>query len=141
MEQFKKLLDGLDSLAPWIAPLSIRLLLAEEFWTAGIEKLNSSNGFIDLQSPLITAFEIVGPILLVIGLGTRFIAASLSILTLVAVYTVQAGYDASIHDSDGKLALIYLILFLPLILSGPGKLSLDAWLRSRFLQFERRLWS
>jgi putative oxidoreductase len=141
MEQFKKLLDGLDSLAPWIAPLAIRLLLAKEFWTASIEKLNSSNGLIDLQSPLVTAFEIIGPILLVIGLGTRFIATSLSILTLFALYTAQAGYDASLPDSGGKLALIYLILFLPLILSGPGKLSLDAWLRNRFLKLERRLWS
>jgi putative oxidoreductase len=141
MEQIKTLLDGLDSLAPWIAPLAIRLLLAKEFWTASIEKLNSSNGLIDLQSPLVTAFEIFGPILLVIGLGTRFIATSLSILTLFALYTAQAGYDASLPDGGGKLALIYLILFLPLILSGPGKLSLDAWLRGRFLKHERRLWS
>jgi putative oxidoreductase len=141
MEQFKKLLDGLDSLAPWIAPLAIRLLLANEIWTAGIAKLNSSNGFTSLQSPLVTSLEIVGPILLVIGLGTRFIATSLSILTLFALYTAQSGYDASLPDGGEKLALIYLILFLPLILSGPGKLSLDAWLRNRFLKLERRLWS
>jgi putative oxidoreductase len=155
-EQLKFLLDSLDATGLWLAPLVLRLLLAKEFWDAGIEKLNGNNWFIDIQSQfpfpfsllpaefswnLATGFEIVGTLALVLGLGARFFAAALSILTLVAIVTVHAGHGYTISEGGWKLPLIYLAMFLPLILSGPGKLSVDHWLRQRYLKTQRRLWS
>lgn len=155
-EKLKSLLDGLDAAGSWIALLALRLVLAKEFWHAGIEKLNGANWFIDIQDQfpfpfsllppeinwhLATGFELIGPLALVLGLGTRFFAVSLSVLTLVAIAAVHAGHGYTISEGGWKLPLIYLAMFLPLILSGPGKLSIDSWLRQRFLKTERRLWS
>ncbi len=156
MLKLKTLLDVFDVTGYWIGPLVLRLILAKEFWDAGVEKLNGTNWFIDIQtqfpfpfnlfSPefswhLATGFEIVGPLALVLGLGTRFFAFSLSILTMVAIAAVHAGHGYTISAGGWKLPLIYLAMLLPLILSGPGKLSIDHWLRQHFLKIERRLWS
>jgi putative oxidoreductase len=155
-EQLKQLLENLDSVGTWLAPLLLRLILAKEFWDAGIEKLNGNNWFIDIQAQfpfpfnlltpeiswqLATSFEIVGTLALILGMGTRFFAVSLSILTLVAIATVHVGHGYTISEGGWKLPLIYLAMFLPLILSGPGKISIDHWLRQRYLKTQRRLWS
>lgn len=156
MERLKILVKSLDQTGAWLAPLALRLLLAKEFWDSGMEKIHGRNWFVDIHDRfpfpfslfpvdfswhLATWFELIGPIALVIGLGTRFFSVSLSILTLVAIAAVHAGHGYTISEGGWKLPLIYLVMFLPLILSGPGKLSLDHWLRSRYLKSERRLWS
>lgn len=160
MEGFRKrlrdLLETLDRLGTWLPQLALRLLLAKEFWDSGLEKFHGQNWFADIQDSfpfplnlvssdiswqLSTWFELIGPVALILGLGTRFFSASLSILTLVAIYAVHAGHGYTISEGGWKLPLIYLVLFLPLLLSGPGKLSLDHWLRNRHLKSERRLWS
>ncbi|MBP9915429.1 MAG: DoxX family protein [Thiobacillaceae bacterium] len=155
-ERLNTLLGGLDMAGSWLAPLALRLLLAKEFWDAGVEKFHGRNWFGDIQDrfpfpfnllpadlswQIATWFELIGPIALVLGLGTRFFSVSLSILTLVAIAAVHAGHGYTIAEGGWKLPLIYLVMFLPLILSGPGKLSLDHWLRGHYLKAERRLWS
>ena len=136
----------LNRAGEWLAPLGLRLLLAYEFWQAGVEKLNGENWFADIQdqfpfpfnlvSPdiswyLATWAELIGPVLLVLGLGTRFASLSLIILTIVAWASVHAGLGYNVCDNGFKLPLIYLVMFVPLLLSGPGKLSLDHWLSRR----------
>ncbi len=155
-QRLKDLLAALDAAAPWLAPLALRLLLAKEFWDAGVQKFHGQNWFGDIRDnfpfpfnlvpaelswQLATWFELLGAVALVLGLATRFFAVSLSILTLVAIYSVHAGLGYTISEGGWKLPLIYLVLFLPLILAGPGKLSLDHWLRAHYLRAERRLWS
>lgn len=150
------LLKGLDSIGAWLPQLALRLLLAHEFWVAGVEKLHGANWFMDIQDKfpfpfshvppeiswhLATWFELIGPVALVLGLATRFFALSLSILTLVAILSVHGGLGYNVCDSGWKLPLIYLVMFLPLIFSGPGRLSLDFWIRHRHGNSERRLWS
>ncbi len=137
---------GLSKLGEWIAPLGLRLLLAYEFWQAGVEKLNGENWFADIQEQfpfplnvvpveiswqISTWTELIGPILLVLGLGTRFATVSLIILTIVAWVSVHAGNGYNVSDNGFKLPLIYLIMFVPLLLTGPGKLSLDHWIAKR----------
>lgn len=156
MDKLKSLLEQLEAAGRWIAPLALRLILAKEFWDAGVQKLNGANWFHEIHSQfpipfnlvspeiswnLVTLLEIAGPLALLLGLGTRFFAFALSILTLVAIATVHAGYGYSISEGGWKLPLIYLAMLLPLILNGPGKLSFDHILRQRFLRGQRRLWS
>lgn len=50
---------------------------------------------------------------------------SLIILTIVAWASVHAGHGYNVCDNGFKLPLIYLVMFLPLLFSGPGKLSLN----------------
>jgi len=87
---------------------------------------------LDISWLLATWFELLGAIALMVGLGTRFFSASLIILTLVAWASVHAGNGYKVCDNGYKLPLMYLVMFLPLLLSGPGKLSLDYWLGRHF---------
>ncbi len=136
----------LNRFGEWLAPLGLRLLLAYEFWQAGVEKLHGENWFGDIQDQFPFPFsvvpveiswqistwaELIGPVALVLGLGTRFASVSLIILTIVAWVSVHAGNGYNVSDNGFKLPLIYLIMFAPLLLSGPGKLSLDHWLARR----------
>lgn len=151
-EHLRTLLSTLDKAGEWLAPLGLRLVLAREFWLAGVAKLDAANRFagirerfpfpfdllpVEVSWHLVTWLELIAPIVLVLGLGTRLSALMLALLTLLSLAVLHADLD----PVSSRLALLHLALCLALILSGPGKLSLDHWLRGRHLQAERRLWS
>jgi putative oxidoreductase len=143
-----RVLAGLDRVGAWIGLLGIRLLLAWEFGVAGLEKLRGENWFADIQGDFPFPFsvvpvdvswffatwtELVGAAALVVGLGTRFWAVGLLVLDLVAWASVHAGNGYNVCDNGWKLPLMYLVMLIPLILSGPGRASLDHWIRQAFL--------
>jgi putative oxidoreductase len=142
-----RILNRVDQIGSWIGMLGIRLLLAYEFGESGLEKLRGDNWFADIQGDfpfpfsvvpadiswfLATWTELIGAAALVIGLGTRFWAVSLLILDIVAWASVHGGNGYNVCDNGYKLPLMYLVMLLPLVLSGPGRLSIDHWIRSRF---------
>jgi putative oxidoreductase len=146
----------LDRAGAWLAPLSLRLFLAWEFFESGLEKWNGTNWFADIQSAFPFPFnhvpaswnwelsmwaELVCALALLIGLGTRFSALVLIIVTVVATAAVHwpADWSSLAELAQGyaitnkghgnfKLPLIYLVALLPLVLQGAGKLSVDALL-------------
>ena len=150
-------LNTLDQLGLWVGLLSLRWLLAWEFGEAGVAKLHGSNWFAEIQDrfpwpfhlipadinwALATGFEVVGAVALVIGLGTRFCSASLIVLTMVAMLSVHwpefwsslgellKGYALTDEGfGNYKLPVIYIAMLLPLVFMGPGRLSVDAWVR------------
>ncbi len=138
-----------------LALLGLRLILAYEFIESGLAKLHGENWFADLLASgafpfpfsvipadvswfLATWLEIGGGVLLLVGLGTRYVALSLMLLTWVAAYSVHfpgewqslaefwRGYAIS-DDGFGnyKLALLYFLMLFPLLGLGAGRLSLD----------------
>ena len=137
--------------ADQLPPLLLRLILAYEFWEAGIMKYNGENWFNHQNFPFPFSFmsndilwsmgtwlEIIGAIALVLGLGTRAVSLSLMILTLVAIKAVHwpaewntlselwRGYAITNKGyGNFKLPLLYLIMFLPLLFGGAGRWSLD----------------
>ncbi|WP_427551517.1 DoxX family protein [Methylomonas sp. MS20] len=140
-----------------LAPIFPRLLLAYEFGEAGLEKLNGENWFADLSFPfpfsllpanlswgLATGLEIIAPIALILGFMTRFFSAALMLLTVVAIAAAHwptewhtlaelwKGY-AVIDKGYGnfKLPLGYLFMLGSLVLSGSGRVGVDAWLNRR----------
>ncbi|MGE7989615.1 DoxX family protein [Pseudomonas sp. NPDC089554] len=149
-----------DRIGLWGADLPLRLFLAWEFFESGLEKLNGANWFVDLQGRFPFPFnvlpaelnwqlslwaELICPLLLLLGLGTRLASAVLMVVTVVAIAAVHwpshwgslaelaRGY--AITDKgfgNYKLPLIYLVALLPLLLKGAGRLSLDHLLRRRF---------
>ncbi|MFP4607028.1 MAG: DoxX family protein [Thiohalospira sp.] len=138
--------DQLDRVGVAVAPLALRLLLAWEYWESGWMKFTGSNWFAEIQGQfpfplnvvppeiswfLATWSELLGAIALVIGLATRYVGVALLILTLVAWYSVHAGHGYNVCDNGYKLALIYSVMLLPLILLGAGRLSVDHWLHGR----------
>lgn len=159
MQHIDMVLARLDAAGAWLAPLGLRLILAWEYFEAGLEKFRGENWFADIRDQfpfpfsvvppeiswqLATWFELAGGVALLIGLGTRFFSASLFILTVVAIAAVH--WPADWHtlgelaqgyvltdkgQGNYKLPLIFLVMLLPLILGGPGRLSLDAWIARR----------
>jgi len=139
-------LRGLDETGQWIGLLGLRLLLAYEFFEAGLEKLRGENWFADIRDAfpfpfdavpaeiswfLATWTEVIGAAALVLGLATRFWSVGLIVLTVVAWVSVHAGNGYNVCDNGFKLPLIYLVMLVPLVLIGPGRLSLDALIRAR----------
>lgn len=154
---WQAIVDRLEGLGEWLAPLALRVILFWEFWEAGREKFTGSNWFMNIQGQfpfpfnivpsdiswfMATWFELIGALALLVGLGTRFSAFSLSVLTIVAIAAVHWPSDFmgvaellmgyAITDKghgNYKLPLIFFVMLLPLVLTGPGKLSLDALLQ------------
>jgi hypothetical protein len=76
--------------------------------------------------------ELLFPVLLLLGLFTRFSAFALMVLTAVAWYAVHAGNGYNIGQGGYKLSLMYIVMLLPLLGQGAGVLSLDyLWKRYR----------
>lgn len=147
------IIKQLNWIGSFLPPLALRLLLAWEYWEAGVNKFNGQNWFASVQDKFLYPFnmipveinwqiamwfELVGAIALVLGLATRFFSFSLIILTVVAIASVHwpeqwntwsellTGYTMTDKGfGDYKLPLIFLIMLLPLLFTGPGKLSLD----------------
>ncbi|MCC6562645.1 MAG: DoxX family protein [Xanthomonadales bacterium] len=136
-----------------LPPLILRLIMGWEFFEAGREKLRGDNWFASIQADfpfpfdripasiswsMATWFELIGAVALWIGLGTRFFAFSLLVLTFVATAAVHwpdrwtmasdllKGYAISDRGHGNfKLPLLFVAMLLPLIFNGPGKFSLD----------------
>lgn len=136
-----------------IPSLVMRLVMGWEFFHAGLAKYHGSNWFGDIRDQfpfpfdvvptalswqIATWFELVGAVCLWLGLGTRFWAFNLLFLTFVATAAVHwpdmwsmwsdllAGYSISDNGHGNfKLPLLFVVMLLPLVFNGPGKLSLD----------------
>ena len=144
----------LESIGTWFPQLVLRLILAWEFGEAGIAKYTGENWFANISFPfpfnlvspefswaLSTFFEIFGAAALVIGFATRFFSVSLLVLTIVAIAAVHwpeswstlselwQGYAISEKGfGNYKLPLLLLIMLLPLVFNGAGRLSVDHWM-------------
>jgi putative oxidoreductase len=132
----KKVLCGLDFVSP-VVPLAIRFYVGWVFFHSGLLKIQSWGQTLNLfeniyKVPLLpfklaaymaTATELTAPVLLALGLGARFGALALIIMTLVIHFTFEMDMDHS-----------YWVLLLGIIfVQGPGKLSIDHVIRRRCL--------
>lgn len=138
----------LNKIGEFIPQLGLRFLLAYEFWESGVEKFNGENWFASIQEQFPFPFdlvpvdiswfistwsELIGAAALVVGLGTRFFSVSLIILTIVAWVSVHADNGYNVCSNGYKLPLMYLVMFIPLVFSGPGKLSIDHLISRRLV--------
>jgi putative oxidoreductase len=126
---------------PSVVQLVMRVALAVPFWRSGILKWN---GFLTLSDTAVTLFsdefmlhlpggpyhfpaptvmaflsgsgEIMFPVLLVLGLATRFAATGLLLMTFIVELTVPDGWP--IHLTWAAMAL-------GIMAWGPGRISID----------------
>jgi putative oxidoreductase len=123
--------------------LALRLLYGWFFAETGWGKLMNferTSGFFEslgLPAPavmagLVGSTELVGGLLLAAGLGTRFAAASLSVVMVIAMATAHAEEAfASLSAFTEQAPYPFLVATLVLLAFGAGRLSLDDWLRAR----------
>lgn len=157
----KSIIRKLDGSAPWLGLPAVRVLMGWEYLEAGLQKFHGQNWFTDIQNQfpfpfnsvppaiswqMATWFEIIGGAALILGLGTRFFALSLIVLTVVATAAVHwpaewgsfavlmKGYVIT-DDGFGnfKLPVLFMAMLAALLFYGPGKLSLDALIRRRYM--------
>ena len=132
---------------PWFVQLALRIALAVPFWQSGRLKwggflqlndtavylfsdefqLHLPGGPYPFPAPAAVAFlsgcgEVLLPVLLVLGLGTRFAALGLLAMTCVIELTVPQGWP--VHLTWAAMALA-------IVAWGPGRLSIDQALRPR----------
>jgi putative oxidoreductase len=138
------LVEQLTRFIGWFAPvfdLAIRLYVALVFFRSGLTKLQSWDSTLALFAneyavPLLppelaayfgTAAELCLPPLLALGFAGRFTALALFVFNLVAATSYPDISDAGIKDHMLWGALLAVTFF-----HGPGKLSIDHWLKRRF---------
>ena len=113
--------------------LIIRIGVALLMLSHGIPKLQMLLGGGEIQFPGIMGMspalslglavfaEVLCSILIFIGLGTRLASIPLIITMLVAVFMIHASDPFATQE----LGLLYLFLYIPLLILGGGKYSLD----------------
>lgn len=127
----------------------LRVVAACMFLTHGLQKFNVAmlGGFTPPPGlPQLTAaawIESIGAPLLIIGLGTRYVAFILSGEMAVAYFMSHAGtvlapvqaaagapgpHSFFPHLNGGEITVLYCFLWLYLAARGPGKFSLDGML-------------
>lgn len=113
MGMLNKLQDLLDATraADWLAPLALRLYLVPVFWVAGTNKLSGFDNVVQwfgnpdwglglpfptLMASLATGTEVIGAILLLVGLAVRWISIPLLFTMFVAAVTahLENGWQA-----------------------------------------------
>ena len=119
----------LTSFAPYVLAL-LRVIAALLFMSHGTMKLLGFPAS-DFQPPLFSLFglagvlEIVGGLLLVIGLFTRPVAFILSGMMAVAYFMAHAQQAFVPAQNGGEPAVLFCFIFLYLVFAGPGALAVD----------------
>ncbi len=137
----KPAIRGLDFMSPLI-DLGVRLWVASVFWNSGLTKIQSWDSTVALftheyQTPLLapaaaavlaTGVELIFPVLLAVGLGARLSAAVLFVFNYVAVISYPELNEVGVKDHVywGMLLLVTLV-------HGPGRISLDHFIRRRWM--------
>ncbi|GAB5504426.1 DoxX family protein [Pyruvatibacter sp.] len=131
----------MSSLPEWVIAVAARVAVAGVFWTSARLKvdgfaLKDSTYFLfeyEYALPLIpsdwaavmgTIAEHVFPIMLILGLGTRFGALGLLVMTAVI--------QTFVYPGAWNLHLLWATGMLYLIIRGPGVLSLDHLIAKRY---------
>lgn len=122
-----------------------RLYVAWVFWASGLTKIADFESTLFLfeyeyQVPLLpftlaaylaTFGEIVFPILLSLGVASRFSALALSVVNVVAVMSLEDMPPAALNEH-----IIWGVILLHIVFWGAGKLSVDFLVKKKASRFD-----
>ena len=125
-----------------VLDLVIRLWVAKVFFMSGLVKIQSwsttlalfeSEYHVPVVPPQLAAYlgtgaELILPVFIVLGLGGRLAAAALFVFNIIIVMSYPDLSEVGLKDHQYWGLMMLVTLF-----HGPGKLSVDHWLRRRFL--------
>ena len=120
----------------WLAPLAVRIVVGSVFLETGWLKLNALPRMIqnfrdwgipapEFFTPLASGIELVGGLLLLVGLLTRFAAVPLMIVMVVAIISAKWSEVDSFVTLMGFEETSYFVMFAWLAIAGPGPVSID----------------
>jgi putative oxidoreductase len=129
-------LHVLGDRSSFMGPTLARLTLGVVFMGTGWGKLHSipdvTQFFTDLHLPapgfqarLVATTELVGGLMVLLGLGARLISVPLLFTMVVAILTAKRGDINGLSSLLGFEEWSYLVMLLWIAVAGPGPLSLD----------------
>lgn len=133
-----RLLDALHA-ARWLGPLVLRLVFGYFWLETGIAKVHNLDGFTQrfvgwgIPFPAFSAglsawTELLGGLLLMLGLCTRLVCIPMLINMAVAIALVVSSNLMGLDDYVEADEIVYSLIFFWLLMAGPGKASLDTLL-------------
>jgi len=139
---WEKFISATSTISP-LVDLGVRLWVANVFFTSGLTKIQTWSSTLSLfeneySVPILppevaaylgTAAEISLPIFFAFGLITRPAAIALFIFNIVAATSYPDISALGIKDHQ-----VWGLLILVTIVHGPGKLSLDHWIKTKFFK-------
>jgi putative oxidoreductase len=132
IEQILVLVDRQE----WVAQLLVRLFVGYFFMETGWGKLHNLDGFAQrfagwgipyphFNAALSAYTEFIGGLLTMFGIGTRLVSIPMIINMLVAILKVNLKTVTSLDDFAELDEPLYALVYLWLLLSGPGWVSID----------------
>jgi len=139
----RRIIAALETYFAPLLDLTVRIWLARVFFLSGLTKIQSWDSTLSLFEneysvpflpPELAAYmgtftELFFPVLLVLGLGTRFAAGVLFVFNIIAVVSYPDLGEVGLKDHQ----YWGLLLLFPL-LHGPGKIAIDHFIRRRFFR-------
>jgi len=131
----KNILQNFQSLALLLA----RLIVAYGFLEPALMKWNDMGavaqwfGSMGIPFPTLNAYmagttEIVGVVLVALGLFTRLISIPMMVIMVVAIMTVHLGHGFSAGNNGFEIPLYYMLFLFIFATHGAGKFSVDYFL-------------
>lgn len=117
---------------------ALRIVLGVVFIAHGAQKFaqgipNVTRGFdgmgvpfADVAAPVVAGLELVGGVLLVLGVATRVVALVLAVDMVVAGLLAHASAGFFAQDGGFEYVLVLAVASLAVAFTGPGRFSLDA---------------
>jgi len=125
-----------------LPPFFFRLILAYGFYEPAMNKWKDIKAVGDwfaglgypmphFQAYMAASTEITGVVLLLLGLCTRLISIPLMVIMVVAVTTVHLKNGFPCGKNGFEIPFYYFFMLYSLLISGPGRISLDALICKR----------
>jgi len=127
----------------WVAQLLVRLFVGYFFMETGWGKLHNLDGFAQrfagwgipypyFNAALSAYTEFIGGWLTIFGIGMRLVSIPMIINMLVAILKVNLKRVSTLDDFVELDEPLYALAYLWLLLSGPGRMSVDHFLGRLF---------
>jgi putative oxidoreductase len=138
---YRKFVQGTEKLHD-VQLLLFRIILVIGFYGPAMMKVKNLEGVAEwfgsmsYPFPMVSAVlamttEVLGIILLTLGLGSRVIALPMMFVMVVAIFTTHISNGFAAGDNGFEIPLYYILMLLALVVFGSGKYSLDHLLSRR----------
>lgn len=132
---YRKFVEGTEKLHD-VQLLLFRIILVIGFYGPAMMKVKNLEGVaqwfgsMNYPFPMVSATlamttEVVGVVLLALGLGARVIALPMMFVMVVAILTTHISNGFAAGDNGFEIPLYYLLMLFALVVYGSGRFSLD----------------